>query len=209
MKHYPNSALTDPLEIERFVGEMKMANLITSHDGQFQKVESGVFNPVLIDGKYFLHLNRTDDQYKALKENPRAHLIYFDFLCNIPSYWVDELDGGVATSYYRHLDLDCEVKIYEEKESLAKILPLFLKVFQKEGGYKPITLNEEMYQSDFKVLGIVELTPISFKCKFKLGQNRDLTKRQEIMIKLTERGETGDLRAVREMQRWIDRESNK
>jgi predicted FMN-binding regulatory protein PaiB len=203
MKHYPNTVQNDQEEINRFVQEMKMANLITSADSSFESTETGVFNPVFLDGKYYLHLNRTDDQYKALKQNNKAHLVYFDFLCNIPSYWIDKEDGGVATSYYRHLDLTCECKIFEDLESLATILPKFLKVFQSEGGYRPIFKEEELYQSDFKVLGIVELTPIAHKCKFKLGQNRDIEKRLEIVQKLKERGEMGDLKAAHEIELWI------
>lgn len=205
MKHYPNTIQNDQEEINRFISEMKMASLITSSDSTMSQLETGVFNPVYMDGKFYLHLNRTDDQYKAMKVNPNAKLVYFDFLCNIPSYWVDAEDGGVATSYYRHIDFTCECKIYEDIDTLATFLPKFLKVFQKEGGYTPITKIESIYQSDFKVLDIVELTPTSFKSKFKLGQNRDIEKRFEIIEKLKERGETGDLRAVFEIENWIKR----
>lgn|GEM_PF-939438 len=201
VKHYPNTNQTDPEEIIRFVKEMKMAHLITVDKDA--NIESGVFNPVYLDGKYYLHLNRTDSQYKTLKENKVAHLIYFDFLCNIPSYWIDTNDGGVATSYYRHLDLFCNVEILEDIDSLSSILPKFLTEFQKEGGYTPISKTEELYQSDFKVLGIVVLTPSSFKCKFKLAQNREIEKRLEIIHKLKERGEAGDLRAAFEIEHWI------
>lgn len=203
MKHYPNTVQNDLEEIERFIREMKMATLVTSVGHSFEEIETGVFNPIYVDGKFLLHLNRTDDQYKALKNNPKAKLIYFDFLCNIPSYWIDAKDGGVATSYYRHIDYTCTCKIYEDIDSLSSILPKFLTEFQKEGGYLPISKTEEIYQSDFKVLGIVELTPLSFKCKFKLGQNRDIEKRIEIANKLKERGEPGDLKAAAEIEHWI------
>lgn len=205
MKHYPNTEQNDLEEIKRFISEMKMAHLQTSIDGSFENLETGVFNPIFLNDKFYLHLNRTDDQYKALKTFPKATLTFFDFLCNIPSYWIDEEDGGVATSYYRHLDIKCDVKIIEEKVEMINFLPLFLKVYQQEGGYKEITMSEEMYNSDFKILGIVELTPSKMISKWKLGQNRPIEKRVEICSKLAARNNENDLRTIFEIERWIER----
>jgi predicted FMN-binding regulatory protein PaiB len=205
MKHYSNTVQNDEEELHRFVNEMPMANLLTYSTENSLNFESGVFNPVLIDGKYFLHLNRTDDQFKNLEKHPVARLIYFDFLCNIPSYWIDAEDGGVATSYYRHLDLSCDVKIYKEKEELSRMLKLFLTKYQPEGLYRPLSIDETLYQSDYKVLGILELTPKSFVSKWKLGQNREIDKRLDIVQKLKERASGNDLRAAEEILRWINR----
>jgi len=209
MKHYPNTIQNDPEEIARFVEEMKMANLITMPflDSHIDSVESGVFNPVHINGRYYLHLNRTDDQYKAMQSSKKARLVFFDFLCNIPSYWIDKEDGGLATSYYRHLDLFCDINIYEEKEDLAKLLNLFLKKYQPEGGHTPLTIDQAMYQSDFKVLGIVELIPYKQVSKWKLGQNQSVEKRLEIIENLKKRNLENDLRAASEVMRFIERQN--
>lgn len=206
MKHYPNTVQNNETEINRFIQEMKMATLTTyNQSSSIDDIESGVFNPVFINNKYYLHLNRTDSQVKTMLETKKAKLTYFDFLCNIPSYWIDTDDGGVATSYYRHLDLFCDVKIYQDEKSLSEMLEMFLIKFQPEGGYQPINLQNKIYHSDFKVLVIAELVPYKQISKWKLGQNRDISKRLEIIDKLNQRNEQNDKRAAFEVSNWINK----
>lgn len=164
---------------------------------------NGVFNHVYKDGNFYFHLLRTDDQYKDLKANPELKIIFFDFLCNIPSYWIDEKDGGVATSYYRYAEFFGTVEFLESREDLAKILPYFLETYQSEGGYDKLEIDTELYQSDYKALGIVRLSAKQFKTKWKLGQNRSIAKRLEIVGKLRERNLDGDGRASEEILKWL------
>ena len=196
MKNYPIYTQTNPDEVQRFVEEMSMCFL--SSDGI-----NGVFNPLYKEGEFYFHLNRTDEQFKKLEETNTGTLIFFEFLCNIPSYWVDPVDGGVATSYYRYAEFNCEATIYKERNQLAAILPLFLEKYQPEGQYEKLTETSELYQSDYKTLGIVKLTPKQTIAKWKMGQNRPIEKRCEIIQKLKERNNGLDLKAVAEIERWI------
>ncbi|MBY0413826.1 MAG: FMN-binding negative transcriptional regulator [Bdellovibrionales bacterium] len=196
MKNYPMYLQTDHNEIKRFIEGHSMCTVSTG-------VHNGVFNPVYIEGDFYFHLNRTDEQFKEVIENKKGTLIFFEFLCNIPSYWVDPLDGGVATSYYRYAEFTCQAEVYTEREDLAKLLPIFLEKYQSEGGYEKLTLDSSMYQSDYKVLGIVKFTPYRTLAKWKIGQNRPIEKRQEIISKLQERNHGLDHKACEEIQRWI------
>jgi predicted FMN-binding regulatory protein PaiB len=187
----------DPAEIIRLVESMPMC--IVSTDSI-----NGVFNPVYKDGSFYFHMRRVDEQCKKLEETKKGTLIFFDFLCNIPSYWIDPNDGGVATSYYRYAEFHCHTEILKEKHELAELLPIFLEKYQVEGGYDKLTLDSPLYQSDYKILAIVKFTPEKTITKWKLGQNRSIEKRFEIIEKLRERNQGSDLRAADEVQRWID-----
>lgn len=200
MKHYPIYVQSNKEEIERLVQNMSMCIFSTKDENNS---EAGVFNPVYKDGIFFLHLNKTDDQFKSLGKSKTADLIFFDFLCNIPSYWIDERDGGVATSYYRYAQFKCEIRTFSSKEDVAKKVKFFLEKYQSEGGYDPIEAESSIYQRGLKMLGIVELRPIEVISKWKLGQNRPVEKRLEIVEKLKNRNEKEDQRAAMEIERWI------
>src|SRR5262245_4782680 len=101
MKHYAVSKQEDPKEINDLISALPMCTLVTVTD---QEILTGVFNPVYVDNSFYLHLNKTDDQFKALDQGARSTLTFFDFLCVIPSHWVDPQYGGAATSYYRHAE---------------------------------------------------------------------------------------------------------
>ncbi|MGZ3787159.1 MAG: FMN-binding negative transcriptional regulator [Bacteriovorax sp.] len=200
MKHYPMYVQENEAEVERFVQSMPMC-LFSTYGEDSKKM--GVFNPVYKDGIFSLHLNKSDEQFKAMLNSNGADLIFFDFLCNVPSYWVDEQNGGAATSYYRYAEFKCAVKTYSSAEDVARKIGCFLEKYQAEGGYSPIEKDSPIYQSSLKLLGIVELKPIEVITKWKLGQNRPVEKRLEIIEKLKKRNEKEDLRAAMEVKRWM------
>jgi predicted FMN-binding regulatory protein PaiB len=49
----------------------------------------------------------------------------------------------------------------------------------------------------------VELKPVQITTKWKVGQNRPVEKRLEIIEKLKNRNQGNDLRAAMEVERWI------
>lgn len=200
MKHCSKFQQTNTEEVERLIQSLSMCVLTTFDDG---KKETGVFTPVYIDGVFYLHLNKTDNQFKALKRSLKGELLFFDFLCNIPSYWVDKLDGGVATSYYRFAEFNCEVRAFDDVATLAHKMDIFLKKHQSEGGYVPITAESSIYKKSLLMLELVEMRPIETITKWKLGQNRSVEKRLEIIENLKLRNHKEDLRAAQEVERWI------
>ncbi len=196
MKNYPMYMQNNQEEIERFIQGLSMCTVSTGE-------HNGVFNPVYLDGAFYFHLNRSDEQFIEVIEKKAGTLIFFEFLCNIPSYWIDPQDGGVATSYYRYAEFNCEAIVYTEKEDMAKLLPIFLEKYQSEGGYETLKLDSAIYQSDYKVLGIVKFTPKRVLAKWKMGQNRSVEKRREIIEKLKKRNHGLDHKACEEIERWI------
>jgi predicted FMN-binding regulatory protein PaiB len=201
MKHYPIYKQEKSSEVERMVQSMSMCLFTTINA---EKRETGVFNPVYQDGVFYLHLNKSDEQFKSLLKFPKAELIFFDFLCNIPSYWVDAFNGGVATSFYRYAEFKCKVETYTEVEDVAATVGRFLEKYQSEGGYAPIDSKSATYQKSLNMLGIVELRPVEVISKWKLGQNRPVEKRIELIKRLRLRNHGNDFRAAEEIERWLE-----
>ena len=179
--------------IFKFAKTQDYATLITHFKND---VQIGLFNPLFQENKLYLHLNKNDVQIRQLNENPQAKLTFTEILTLIPSYWVDPNDGGKATMYYRHLELQCSSKIYNETTELLPILQKMLQHYQNEGGYQPLAINSKIYQSAFATLSIVELTPKKQRTRWKLGQNLPIEKRKEIVAKLIARGKPSDLKAA-------------
>jgi predicted FMN-binding regulatory protein PaiB len=200
MKHHSHYEQKNAEEINSLIQSMSMCILSTGADG---KNQNGVFNPVYKDGLFYFHFNKTDDQFKMLERSSSATLIFFDFLCNIPSYWVDENDGGVATSYYRYAEFKCEVKTYSSPEEIHENVGIFLDKYQPEGGYSSLSMDKSFYLRAYKMLGMAELKPIETISKWKLGQNRPVELRQSICEKLMLRNIGNDFRAAEEVTKWI------
>ena len=197
MKHHGHYKQKDEAELRSLIDSQNMCILITENEG---KIESGVFNPYFSEGKFLLHLNRSDSQYRSMAQSGRANLVFFDFLANIPSYWVDEKDGGKATSYYRFAEFRCSVRVYENVEDIARLSQKFLDRYQAEGGYSALMENPEIYKKSFLIIAIAELEILETITKWKLGQNYPVEKRLGIVEKLEQRGDT---RAAAELMRWI------
>ena len=199
MQHYEFNVQQDKQQIEALIAFSSMATLITGPEARV-----GVFNPVYRDGCFYLHLHRQDPQFLEMEKLPRVRLVFFDFLCNIPSYWVHEKYGGAATSYYRFADFDCAGECFRDVPSIARITQYFLDQYQQEGGYEALSEQSKLYQSSFEMLGVVKLSPVNCQAKWKLGQNRTVAQRQQIIQKLRERNHGNDLRAAQEVKGWME-----
>lgn len=205
MKHYDIYKQVDPKEIENLVQSAAMTQLITLRQ---EDVQIGMFNPVYREGCFFLHLNKTDSQFQAIQRGASCRLVFFDFLCHIPSYWVHAENGGAATSYYRYAEFTCDTKIYVDADEVAEVCQNLLDKYQPEGGYAPLNLDSPLYKESLQILGIVCLKPVATLSKWKLGQNRPIKTRLQIMEELKQRNQGNDSRAREEIQKWIHSQQN-
>ncbi len=200
MQHYPVYEQTDFTEVKRLINFVPTA-LLATHGSRLQ---IGIFNPVWSDSKLVLHLNQHDPQLLDLKENPHASLIFEDILAVIPSYWVDPAYAGAATTYYRFAQLECQARLIQEPNEMISVLTRLMQRFQPEKGYAELSLENPQYRKSFEMLTLVELSIDSVKAKWKLGQNRSLEIRAQVIQKLRERNQGNDLRCVEEIERWME-----
>ena len=189
-------------EVDRLVQSQELARLITvGHDGM---PHVGLY-PFVYDGKTAdLHLVRSDEQIKDLKARARCVLEVDDVLAVIPSYWVHPEYAGAATAYHRTVIFECEARVLEDPDAVAAQQQRLLARYQPEGGFRPLDPTNPLYRGAMAQLAAVTLQIIGWRAKFKLGQNRPVEARRQVIAELRRRGRPNDGRAADALQWTID-----
>ena len=189
-------------EVDRLVQSQELARLVTVGDDGMPHV--GLY-PFVYDGKTLdLHLVRSDEQIKDLKARPRCVLEVDEVLAVIPSYWVHSEYAGAATAYHRTVIFECEARVEEDPEAVAAQQQRLLARYQPEGGFRPLDPNNPLYRGAMAQLAAVTLHISHWRAKFKLGQNRPVEARRQVIAELRKRGRPNDERAADALQWTID-----
>ena len=188
--------------VDRLVNSQELTRLITVGDDSLPHV--GLY-PFLYDGKTFdLHLVRSDEQIQDLKRRPRCVVELDEILAVIPSYWVSREYAGAATAYHRTVIFECQARVVEDPVAVAAQQERLLARYQPEGGFRPLDPESPLYRGAMAQLAAVTLTIDGCRAKFKLGQNRPVEARQQVIAELRRRGRPNDGRAADALQWTID-----
>ena len=189
-------------EVDRVVQSQELARLITVGDESIPHV--GLY-PFVYDGKTIdLHLVRSDEQIKDLKVHPRCVLEVDEILAVIPSYWVSSEYAGAATAYHRTVIFECEAQVVEDPAAVAAQQQRLLARYQPEGRFRPLDPESPLYRGAMAQLAAVTLEINRWRAKFKLGQNRPVEARRQVIAELRKRGRPNDGRAADALQWTID-----
>jgi uncharacterized protein len=189
-------------EVDRLVQSQELARLVTVGDDGMPHV--GLY-PFVYDGKTLdLHLVRSDEQIKDLKARARCVLEVDEVLAVIPSYWVHPEYAGAATAYHRTAIFECEARIEEDPDAVAAQQRRLLARYQPEGGFRPLDPTNPLYRGAMAQLAAVTLQIARWRAKFKLGQNRPVEARRQVIAELRRRGRPNDGRAADALQWTID-----
>lgn len=171
----------DQSHLDQFMKEQTNISLVTFTKNTRPKI--GIFNPLVEENKIYLHFARKDKQVKDLRENNKASLIFYEFVGQVPSYWVDEKYGGAATLFYRYVEIQAKAKLIEDSEGMIPILERMLKFAQPEGGYESLK-DMSIYGNAYKSILVAEFELEEMIVKWKLGEALSFEKRKEILKKL-------------------------
>jgi uncharacterized protein len=189
-------------EVDRLVQSQELARLVTVGDDGMPHV--GLY-PFVYDGKTLdLHLVRSDEQIKDLKARARCVLEVDEVLAVIPSYWVHSEYAGAATAYHRTVIFECEARLEEDPDAVAAQQRRLLARYQPEGGFRPLDPTNPLYRGAMAQLAAVTLQITGWRAKFKLGQNRPVEARRQVIAELRRRGRPNDGRAADALQWTID-----
>ena len=189
-------------EVDRLVQSQELARLITVGDDGIPHI--GLY-PFVYDGKTIdLHLVRSDEQITDLKARRRCALEVDDVLGVIPSYWISSEYAGAATAYHRTVIFECEARLVEDPSAVAAQQQRLLARYQPEGGYRPLDPESPLYRGALAQLAAVTLEITRWRAKFKLGQNRPVEARRQVIAELRKRGRPNDGRAADALQWTID-----
>ena len=202
MQHYSIDKQDDFREISDLINHQKTCLLQTLSDTD--GVQTGIFNPLFFGDRIYFHVNRNDEQVQSIRKNGSCRLIFQDLLALLPSHWADPKYAGAATTYYRFAELDCRSRLVEDNNEKSSLLMHMMQRFQPEGRYEPITHSSSIYRNKLEAILILECEILSFRGKWKLGQNRSIEERRRFIELFRERNEGNDWRCAEEIQKWID-----
>jgi predicted FMN-binding regulatory protein PaiB len=207
MIYYDYYADVPSQTVDAFVRDCEMGRLVTvSPDGS---PHIGLYPFVYEGGVIEMHFNRADEQFADLKG--RVHCLFEvdEILGTVPSHWVHPEDAVKATAYHRTVIFECEAILSQDPAQLAAQQLRLLHRYQPEGGYRPITPEDDLYRVAIQHIVSVRLEVRARRIKFKLAQNRPIDARRKIVSALRARGRSADDRAADAVQWTIDQEIGK
>jgi predicted FMN-binding regulatory protein PaiB len=193
--------------VDAFVRDCELGRLVTV--GPDGGPHIGLY-PFVYDGDVIeMHFHRADEQFTDLKS--RAHCLFEvdEVLGTIPSYWVHPEDAVKATAYHRTVIFECDAVLSQDSVVLSAQQMRLLGRYQPEGGFSPVTPDDDLYRAALQHIVAVRLKIKARRVKFKLAQNRPIDVRRRIASALRERGRHSDDKAADAVQWTIDQENQK
>jgi predicted FMN-binding regulatory protein PaiB len=194
-------------ELDRFVRSQEMGRLVTVDAEGTPHI--GLYPFTYEDGAIEIHLVRRDEQIADLRARPRCLFEVDEVLGVIPSYWVHPESAVMATAYHRTVIFECEASISEDARALAEQQTRLLARYQPEGGFRPVTADDPLYQGAIAHIAAVRLDVQARRAKFKLAQNRPVDARAKIVEELRKRGRPNDDRAAAALAWTIEQEAKR
>lgn len=207
MIYYDYYAKVPSQTLDAFVRECEMGRLITVSPGGSPHI--GLYPFVYERDVIEMHFNRADEQFADLKSRTQCLFEVDEILGTIPSYWVHRQDAVKATAYHRTVVFECEAILSQDPAQLAAQQARLLARYQPEGGYRPLTPEDDLYRVSIQHIVAVRLEVRARRVKFKLAQNRPIEARLKIVSALRERGRPADERAADAVQWTVDQETGK
>jgi predicted FMN-binding regulatory protein PaiB len=184
--------------VDRFVDAQELGRLITV--GADGAPHVGLYPFVRSEDAVDLHVVREDEVAVDLRARPRCVFEVDEPLGVIPSYWVHAEYGGSATAYHRTVIFECVGTVVDDPGAVAVQQQRLMARYQPEGRFRAIDPDDPLYRGALRQLAAVRLTVGRVRTKFKLGQNRSVETRRQVIQFLRERGRPNDERAAEALE---------
>jgi predicted N-acetyltransferase YhbS/nitroimidazol reductase NimA-like FMN-containing flavoprotein (pyridoxamine 5'-phosphate oxidase superfamily) len=156
------------------------------------------FTAVVVDGRLCFHGADAGEKREIVGQ--RAVASADEIVAQVSSHWIHPELACPASTYFMSALAEGTVEAVVDLERRARILSALMRRFQPEGGYAPITPHDKRYRKVLEELFVAELVPVHVSAKFRLGQHRTRSQIEGVLTGLWQRGEAGDLRAIRLIQ---------
>ena len=183
----------DPALADAFVKSQRHGTLIATSAEGFPQAS---MLPFVKDGDQIeLHCVQEDPTFAALQLSPRATFLVSDFLADSRHDWVDAVDAGRATLFFRAIQFECTAELSTEPADVAAALARLLAAYEPGAEYTPIE-DGKFYGSRLRRLAAIRLTVVRTQAKFKVGPFGPPELKRHVAARLRERGEPNDARAA-------------
>ena len=149
---------------------------------------------VLLDGALAWHCSLRGEK-DAMIGRP-VQVAAHEMVAEIPSHFRDPENACPATTYYESVLAEGVPEVVEDGAVKARVLQAIMEKYQPEGGHRPISADEPLYERALVGVRVVRMPVDTITGRSKLGQNRKDEELLRILAKLWERGGEGDLPAI-------------
>jgi nitroimidazol reductase NimA-like FMN-containing flavoprotein (pyridoxamine 5'-phosphate oxidase superfamily) len=164
---YPHYRPT-PAELAAFMASQRIGRLVSANAEGCPHI--GLYPFVTVGDAVELHLVKGDAQVADIRENPKVVFEVDEILTFMPSYLEHPESAQRADHYYRSVIIEGEAHIANEPDVVADHLSRLVMRYQPEGGYRPVTAADPMYEPGVARLVMIRIEPTRVWGKFKLGQ---------------------------------------
>lgn len=117
-------------------------------------------------------------------------------IAEIPSYTSDPERACPATTFFMSASGRGVLREVEDPVVRAAALQALMERFQPEGGHRPITAGDPLYERAIAAISVVEVTGLTVEGKASFGQNRPASSRAAVLEVLWRRGRPEDPAAI-------------
>ncbi len=147
----------------------------------------------LLDGDLFFH---GADGAKGTLAGQTVSVAGHEVVANLPSWFFHPTRACPATTWYVAAEVRGVLRPVEALRDKARALAALTARHQPEGGYAPITGDDQRYRAALQRLAVWRLAPATFRSRVKLGQHLPAARVAGVMRHLWRRGDPGDVEAI-------------
>jgi nitroimidazol reductase NimA-like FMN-containing flavoprotein (pyridoxamine 5'-phosphate oxidase superfamily) len=144
----------------------------------------------------YFHGARHGEKYEVLQSGPKVSFNVDIPYSVIPSNWTSKSNAGTATMFYESVLIKGRCTIVENPDEKTMALQKLMEKFQPEGGYKPISNDEPIYQSLLSKTAIFRIEADQVDLKVKFNQDKSPEYKQMLILELEKRSEGMDLKTA-------------
>ena len=191
----------NPEEFDWITQSGSVGHLGIMDSGGFPRIVP--LNFVALNQCVYFHGALDGEKFEIFQSSPKVTFNIAIPYSVIPSYWVAKDYACPATTYFKSVHIRGYGKIVETLEEKAIALQAFMEKYQPEGGYKPISLSEPLYEKPLQKVAVFRIDPIQIDIKEKFGQNLSSKARLDLIAKLESRNQGSDQQTADEIRKTL------
>jgi uncharacterized protein len=192
--------ISEQEEIEQFLMEMSFGFLATKGEDDWPHLTP--LNYAYHQGHIYFHGARAGQKMREHAAKKQVSFAVAKEYAIIPSYYSNPKMACPATAYFKSVHIRGTAEPVEELQEKAQALTALMKKLQPEGGYADIHPDDPAYRPELKAVSVVRVTIHELTAKFKFGQNLEEARREDIISRLQERGNTYDAETAELMRKY-------
>jgi uncharacterized protein len=191
--------ITDQREIYSFLSENStgVLSLINKDNHPY----SVPLNYVFFNKHIYFHCAADGTKIKAINHDKNAQFTVFREYSFIPSYATGTRNPCSASTFFKSVFISGTVETVDDSGEKAAVMNAFMKSFQPEEGYLPLS-GDAHHGKMLEAVSVYKLAGKKVSAKFKFGQQLTNAVRQMIIDVLEKRGAPLDLETVDEIRRF-------